>query len=254
LFLGLLTGVTRQENLDPNDAMGGSGSSQWQGGVGGMTHTQTQSGWGGSRGMTSTNTFRKGGPPSILNSVTSRFGGVGADDVPAQRPMTSVKAAGYSSTGQGSRPVFDPLMQGARGPAPALQKKTENNPEDMARLMENKVNELLEASAFANAAADYVLALDKAKEAGKKERQLWKHREGANLMDSVNIDLTYSVCFNLAVQYHANKQYSEALNTCVPSLPPAAARSCARRIARRFPSEWLRTHSLRLLPTLAGTR
>jgi len=207
-----------QENLDPNDAMGGSGSSQWQGGVGGMTHTQTQSGWGGSRGMTSTNTFRKGGPPSILNSVTSRFGGVGADDVPAQRPMTSVKAAGYSSTGQGSRPVFDPLMQGARGPAPALQKKPENTPEDVARLMEHKVNELLEASAFANAAADYVLALDKAKEAGKKERQLWKHREGANLMDSVNIDLTYSVCFNLAVQYHANKQYSEALNTCVPSL------------------------------------
>jgi intraflagellar transport protein 88 len=89
--------------------------------------------------MTSTNTFRKGGPPSILNSVTSRFGGVGADDVPAQRPMTSVKAAGYSSTGQGSRPVFDPLMQGARGPAPALQKKPENTPEDVARLMEHKV-------------------------------------------------------------------------------------------------------------------
>jgi intraflagellar transport protein 88 len=79
--------------------------------------------------------------------------------------------------------------------------------------MEKKVNELLEASAFANAERDYAVALEKAKEAGKKERQLWKHREQAALMDTVNIDLTYSVCFNLANQYHANGQYSEALNT-----------------------------------------
>ena len=42
---------------------------------------------------------------------------------------------------------------------------------------------------------------------------LCKQREAAGLVDQINIDLTYSVCFNLANQYHANKQYTEALNT-----------------------------------------
>ena len=37
--------------------------------------------------------------------------------------------------------------------------------------------------------------------------------QAAGLVDQINIDLTYSVCFNLANQYHANKQYTEALNT-----------------------------------------
>ena len=35
--------------------------------------------------------------------------------------------------------------------------------------------------------------------------------QAAGLVDQINIDLTYSVCFNLANQYHANKQYTEAL-------------------------------------------
>ena len=42
---------------------------------------------------------------------------------------------------------------------------------------------------------------------------LCKQREAAGLVDQINIDLTYAVCFNLANQYHANKQYPEALNT-----------------------------------------
>lgn len=33
------------------------------------------------------------------------------------------------------------------------------------------------------------------------------------MLDQVNMDLTYSVCFNLANVYQANKMYSEALNT-----------------------------------------
>jgi hypothetical protein len=33
---------------------------------------------------------------------------------------------------------------------------------------------------------------------GKKERLLCKHRESNNLVDQINMDLTYSVCFNLA--------------------------------------------------------
>ena len=42
---------------------------------------------------------------------------------------------------------------------------------------------------------------------------LCKHREQQGLGDQINIDLTYSVHFNLAVQYQKNQLYSEALNT-----------------------------------------
>jgi intraflagellar transport protein 88 len=49
------------------------------------------------------------------------------------------------------------------------------------------------------------LALEKAKEAGKKERGLCRHREKNGLADQLNFDLTYAVCFNLAHQYHAMK-------------------------------------------------
>ena len=38
-------------------------------------------------------------------------------------------------------------------------------------------------------------------------------REQASLTDSHNLDLTFSVLFNLANQYAANEMYTEALNT-----------------------------------------
>ena len=38
-------------------------------------------------------------------------------------------------------------------------------------------------------------ALEKAKDAGKRERALCKHREANGLVDQINIDLTYAVCF-----------------------------------------------------------
>ena len=38
-------------------------------------------------------------------------------------------------------------------------------------------------------------ALDKAREAARKERMLCKQREQAQLTDQINLDLTYSVSF-----------------------------------------------------------
>ena len=38
-------------------------------------------------------------------------------------------------------------------------------------------------------------------------------REQAQLSDSHNLDLTFSVLFNLATQYDNNEMYTEALNT-----------------------------------------
>ena len=54
--------------------------------------------------------------------------------------------------------------------------------------------------------------LEKAMEAKKRERALTKFRETNGLSDQVNVDLTYAVDFNLAVCYHANKDYQEALD------------------------------------------
>ena len=79
--------------------------------------------------------------------------------------------------------------------------------------MERKVSKLIEESTIAASDSNYQLALEKAKEAGKKERQISKHREQLNLGDQTNFDLTYSVLFNLATQYKTNKMYQEALNS-----------------------------------------
>lgn len=126
------------------------------------------------------------------------------------RPMTSVSGAGFKSNKDKSS--FDPLNIG-KGPAPALAEKTENGPEDKSKEMEKSVHRLLEASAEAVVAKDMQRALEKAKEAMKSERALCKFRENNNLSEQINIDLTYSICFNLANAYYHNAMYEEALNT-----------------------------------------
>jgi len=72
---------------------------------------------------------------------------------------------------------------------------------------------LLESSAESAVAGDAVMALERAKEAGRKERQLTKFREAKRMTDSINVDLTYCVCFNLANAYAMNNMFQEALNT-----------------------------------------
>merc|ERR1719502_2614645 len=42
---------------------------------------------------------------------------------------------------------------------------------------------------------------------------LCKHRESKGLVDQINIDLTYAVCFNLAHAYHGARMHDEALHT-----------------------------------------
>ncbi|XP_029458377.1 intraflagellar transport protein 88 homolog [Rhinatrema bivittatum] len=127
------------------------------------------------------------------------------------RPLTAVRAAGYTKAGfRGS--VFDPLGQ-SRGPAPPLESKSEDTPEEKIRQLEKKVNELVEESCIANSRGDLKLALEKAKEAGRTERVLVRQREQMTSPENINLDLTYSVLFNLASQYSANDMHAEALNT-----------------------------------------
>uniref|UniRef100_A0A673HSD0 Intraflagellar transport 88 homolog n=1 Tax=Sinocyclocheilus rhinocerous TaxID=307959 RepID=A0A673HSD0_9TELE len=102
----------------------------------------------------------------------------------AARPMTAVRAAGYSSSiARGS--VFDPLGQ-SKGPAPPLETKNEDTPEEKIKILEKKVNDLIEESCLAHARGDLQLNC-----------------------------LLYAklVLFNLANQYANNDMYTEAVNT-----------------------------------------
>jgi intraflagellar transport protein 88 len=127
-------------------------------------------------------------------------------------------------------------LQG-RGPGggTTLLKKVDSSPEEQAKDMEKKVHELLEQSAILiqkeeNAAGVFHLGtclhnpvyltiwtflwagLEKAIECKKRERALSKFREGNGMGEQINIDLTYAVDLNLAVSFHANKDYQEAMD------------------------------------------
>jgi intraflagellar transport protein 88 len=150
----------------------------------------------------------RGGMPSRAGLGTAMGGGSNSE----ARPMTSVSGAGYKGSISKEQKAFDPLNMG-KGPAPPLAEKADNSPEDKAKEMEKKVHRLIEATADAVVAKDMLRALEKAKEAGKAERALCKFRESQGLGDQINLDLTYSICFNLANAYYHNKMYEEALNT-----------------------------------------
>ncbi|XP_076787054.1 intraflagellar transport protein 88 homolog isoform X5 [Arvicanthis niloticus] len=150
-----------------------------------------------------------GSKTSLASSMGRPMTGTIQDGV--ARPMTAVRAAGFSKAAlRGS--AFDPLGQ-SRGPAPPLEAKNEDSPEEKIRQLEKKVNELVEESCIANSCGDLKLALEKAKDAGRKERVLVRQREQVTSPENINLDLTYSVLFNLASQYSANEMYAEALNT-----------------------------------------
>ncbi|TPP46079.1 TPR repeat family protein [Leishmania donovani] len=137
----------------------------------------------------------------------------------AARPMTSNRAVGFNSASNGAAAVlFDPTGQArmanmAMGPAPPLKKRSENSQEEELAEMEKQVNKLIEESAMLALQKDYGAALEKAKDAGKLERLLCKKREQYGLAEQINVDLTYAVHFNLAVQYQNHQLYTEALNT-----------------------------------------
>ncbi|CAH8553955.1 unnamed protein product [Heterobilharzia americana] len=99
------------------------------------------------------------------------------------------------------------------GGVPPLETKPEDSPEERIKNMEKRVNNLIEESCIAACQGEITVALEKAKEAGRKERVLVRQREQLGVADQVNLDLTYSVLFNLANRYTASGMYQEALNT-----------------------------------------
>uniref|UniRef100_A0A674N3N4 Intraflagellar transport 88 homolog n=1 Tax=Takifugu rubripes TaxID=31033 RepID=A0A674N3N4_TAKRU len=155
--------------------------------------------------------------PTFDYEMTAKFPGTAIGARPlvssfgagAARPMTAVSAAGYSSS-LTRGPAFDPLGQ-ARGPAPPLEDKNEDTPEEKIKILEKKVNDLVLESCMAQSSGNFQLALEKAKEASRKERTLVRQREQSDKADQINIDLYGSVLLNLANQYENNEMYPEAL-------------------------------------------
>ncbi|XP_037542593.1 intraflagellar transport protein 88 homolog, partial [Nematolebias whitei] len=151
-------------------------------------------------------------PPSRVPLATSMGRPMtGAVQEGATRPMTAVRAAGYtSSMARGN--MFHPLT-GSCGSASTIEAKKKPTPEEKIKLLEKKVNDLIEESCVAQSTGNLQLALEKAKEAGRKERALVRQREQSGTADHINLDLTYSVLLNLANQYENNEMYPEALNS-----------------------------------------
>jgi intraflagellar transport protein 88 len=113
-----------------------------------------------------------GGGVSRMSAVPQSRGGFGGRQTETARPMTSNRAAGYTAANKAGK-VFDPMNQGDRGgPAKPLEKKTELSPEERLREMEKEIHRLVEESAITREAGKLREALEKAKEAGKKERKL----------------------------------------------------------------------------------
>ncbi|XP_061782094.1 intraflagellar transport protein 88 homolog isoform X1 [Nerophis lumbriciformis] len=129
----------------------------------------------------------------------------------AARPMSAVRAAGFtSSRARGS--TLDPLGQ-SKGPAPALEEKKEDLHEEKVKILEKKVNDLITESCMAQSVGNSQLALEKAKEAERKERALVRQREQSGSAEQINIDVTYAILLNLANQYENNEMYPEALSS-----------------------------------------
>ncbi|KAL0281026.1 UNVERIFIED_CONTAM: hypothetical protein PYX00_002147 [Menopon gallinae] len=88
-----------------------------------------------------------------------------------------------------------------------------HEPEEKIKKLERQIMELIEMSCVHQSKGEGKQALEKAKEASSKERHLIRLQENSGLSETHNLDLTFLVLFNLALQYDHNKMYNEALNT-----------------------------------------
>ncbi|KAI6234411.1 hypothetical protein M3Y99_00791700 [Aphelenchoides fujianensis] len=112
---------------------------------------------------------------ALRSSLASRRAG----DV--VRPMTAVRAAGYTAAGR-------------------------------TRQLEAQIKELLVQSAFAHDERNFKVELEKAKEAGRKEQQLKRMREQTQGTIPESLDLSFSTQFSLACAYMSNNMLNDALN------------------------------------------
>ena len=152
-----------------------------------------------------------GGPGGPMRQGTA--GGRLGTAAPA-RPMTaSNKAAGYSGGRPGTAVAGGPAVAGGKGPAPPLRKKPEDGPDVAIKEHEAKCHELLEASSRAQINKDWARAVETAREACKRERQLARVRENAGMGDSQNLELAFATQLCLGNALEGNDQIADAMDT-----------------------------------------
>ncbi|KAL0224471.1 hypothetical protein P9112_003861 [Eukaryota sp. TZLM1-RC] len=135
------------------------------------------------------------------------------------RPMTAVRGAGYSSVPKSRAGLSSAMGSGFKSSVGVGG--TSFNPfnmepqseESSTTKQERDIDALIYESAKLTESSDHLKALEKAKEAAKLERSLSQSKERVGQGDSVNIDLTYTVLFNLANCYEKAELYHEALQT-----------------------------------------
>jgi intraflagellar transport protein 88 len=140
-------------------------------------------------------------PPTAYMRTSTQHGQATA------RPMTSNRGAGYDPKMTGAK--FDPLGQ-SKGAA--MKQKLEMTVEDKLKDEERKIYRLVEDCAILRSTDRPTEALDKAKEAFRREKQLEKIREQHTPGDHAVSDLNYAVMLNMATMHQACGNYTEALS------------------------------------------
>jgi hypothetical protein len=113
---------------------------------------------------------------------------------PTARPLTSVAGAGYRGGAPGTAATR--TTKSSAVTRPSFVPESAGGPEVQVLELESRVHSLLESSSSAAVKGDPLLALERAKEAGRREKALWLLREERGGTNSV--DLFFAVNFNLA--------------------------------------------------------
>lgn len=191
-------------------------------------------------------------PSSLMSRLgaatsTTISGGGGGGFASKMRPSTAVRGVGYSSDTRGlttAGGVATAAGSQAKRAAVMYDSRKEQSPEEKYKILEKKIQELLEQSILmsnipttvkpssqqftvggggagdgetaavaggGNSRPDLRGALNKAKEASSLDRKLLQLQDAGNFVH--NFDLTFSVLFNLANLYALNDMHIEALNT-----------------------------------------
>lgn len=176
-------------------------------GSGGRPTTSASS--SGRRGVGARSVVSRRGGGGMGRSVAGGGGSIAAP----RRPMTAKSRAGYSSSRSSS-------ATGGRGGdgrsvvGSAIADTTAAvviDPAAEAKEMEDSIHHLLEESTLLLHRGDLLDGLDKAKEAGKLERKLVKHRDVHSLPDDGADDLMFGTWFQLALAYEKNSLDDEAM-------------------------------------------
>lgn len=136
---------------------------------------------------------------SYKNVVESRGNKPIGTAMKGSRPISSHKAAKFTGDMSGQSKKVE-------------LKKPDSAPDEQYKKIEREINKLIEDSAISSIKGNHVEALEKAKEAANKEKQLRRLRESTGTADLISPELAYCVTFNLANQYQNNAMYQEAIN------------------------------------------